>query len=86
LNIPDRHFLHIHCRDRLIHGREGITGLLLILMMVGSDTDDVSNTGSFSWRVLSEALPEGITRWENVCFKIIIGSHRADSEFFTIAH
>ncbi len=46
--------------------------------------DDVPNTGSFSWRLLSEALPEGITRWENVYLKIIINEHSTDSEFFTI--
>jgi hypothetical protein len=47
--------------------------------------DNVPNTGRFSWRILSETLPEGIDRWENVYFKIIIGRHRADSEFFTIS-
>ncbi|MCK5311253.1 MAG: hypothetical protein KAJ62_04045 [Desulfobacteraceae bacterium] len=47
--------------------------------------DDVPNTGRFSWRILAEALPEGITRWENVYVKIIIDRHRTDSEFFTIA-
>jgi hypothetical protein len=46
--------------------------------------DNVPNTGRFTWLILSEALPEGITRWENVYFKIIIDRHRTDSEFFTI--
>ncbi len=46
--------------------------------------DDIRNTGRFSWRILSEALPEGITRWENVYVKIIIGPYRTNSEFFTI--
>ncbi|MCP3899019.1 MAG: hypothetical protein GY707_04710 [Desulfobacteraceae bacterium] len=46
--------------------------------------DDIRNTGRYSWRILSEALPEGITRWENVYLKIVIGPYRTNSEFFTI--
>ena len=47
--------------------------------------DSVPNTGRFSWRILREALPEGITRWENVYFKIIIDRHRTDSEYFILS-
>lgn len=44
--------------------------------------DGIPNTGSFPWRVTSEALPEGVTQWEYAFFIIRIEPHFADSEYF----
>lgn len=48
--------------------------------------EGVPNTNNFSWLVTSDALPEGVTFWENVYFEIHVGARRADSEFFHIRH
>ena len=46
--------------------------------------DDLPNTGSFVWTIPAEALPEGISRWDNAYLKVKIESHMADSEFFNL--